>query len=210
MARWPWNKTESASTVVDVVEEQPEVQETVISEPIKPKEPAPMPTCGPVRAPSLQSEEREEYKRVAEAIGIDCCTDLIREKLRACLTEENIHTYNYPQVVNYLDDKLGADWEWRGLRTMDTEHLKGCYLKGCYLPAEKSHRKVLFADEPYRGAVPLPVLLTVQKICKAVPEVHFYVSCPKGADGDPFLMVINRQLGPHVVERWDEPNFRER
>jgi hypothetical protein len=199
--RFPWNK-ESGS--VAVAEPVTAVVEQVVEVPVVAKEPAPMPSRGASRRPKLVGDEMAEYIRVSEEIGIDCCTDLVREKLLRCLDEESIHVYNHKQVIEYLDEKLGNDWEWRGLRTIDAEHLAGFHT------IQDGARNVNFTKEPYRGAVPLPVLLTVKKIQAAVPEVFFYVSAPKNNDGDPFLAVTSRQLGMYVVERWDEPNFRER
>jgi hypothetical protein len=161
-----------------------------------------IPTPSPASDLELQTEERKEYAVICEQLGIVDCTDLIREKLKSVLRDENIHIYDLKQVVKYLDQELGNDWEWRGLRPCDVEHLKGWHTTMV--------RKVPFSDEPYRGAVPLPVLMTVKKIVEAVPEMHFYVSTPKGDDGDPFLNVTRRNMGSYIVERWDEPNFRER
>ena len=90
------------------------------------------------------------------------------------------------------------------MRKADVDELSGWIMHGT--------RDVKFSDQPYRAAVPLPVLLTVEKIQKAVPEVFFYVSAPKvmAGDPDPFLMVTGRGVGVCVVERWDEPGFREK
>lgn len=195
---WPFDKV---STTVE--EPLYESRESIYPEAVK--KPAPFPASGPMRDPKMAPDEMDEYVRVAAEIGVDCCTDLVREKLIRCLREENIHRYQNDQVVNYLDDQLGADWEWRGLRTVDVEHLSGWWMN-----KTEKQRRIDFSKQPYRGAVPLPVLLTVQKIQKAVPEVFFYVSAPKDNDGDPFLAVTNRWLDVYVVERWNEPNFRER
>jgi hypothetical protein len=164
------------------------------------------PSSGPAKIPKLSEEEMTEYIRVSAEIGIDCCTDLTRERLLRCFKEENIHVFNRDQVIEYLDKKLGTDWEWRGLRQMDAKHLAGWFES-----KTDTHRQINFAKEPYRGAVPLPVLMTVQKIQKAVPnDVYFYISAPKENDGDPFLCVTSRWLGVYIIERWNEPNFRER
>lgn len=202
--RWPWSTPES--TPVATIDPEVDAQPIVAVEPVaEVKEPVPVPQSGPSRKPGISSEEMQEYMRVSTEVGIDCCTDLTREKLLACFREENIHVFNMKQVVAYLDDNLGEDWQWRGLRTVDAAHMPG----GSW-SHEVGKRKIFFAGDVYRGAVPLPVLLTVQKIQKAVPEVFFYVSARKNEDGDPFLAVTNRWLGCYVVERWDEPNFRER
>ncbi len=199
--KMPWTKT-----AVLEAETEPTVESTPFLETVeeqKKRLAPPFPSSHEARTPKLNSEEMEEYIRISSAVGIDCCTDLIREKLLKCLREENIHIFNENQVVAYLDDKLGKDWEWRGLRTADVEHLSGWH-------TNSEQRRVDFASEPYRGAVPLPVLLTIQKVQAAVPEVFFYVSAPKDKDGDPFLAVTSRHLSMYIIERWNEPNFRER
>lgn len=182
----------------------PSAVAVVVEEPAKAK--APIPTSGPVRKPSLDDAAMEEYAKVSAAVGIDCCTDLTRERLVRCLREENIHVFSTTQVVAYLDDKLGLEWEWRGLRKLDAKHMPD----GTWSHTV-GERKIKFAGDVYRGAVPLPVLLTVQKIqAHDIPDIYFYVSARKDEDGDPFLMITSRWLGVYVVERWDEPNFRER
>lgn len=191
------------SEVVDPVAKQ--VREAVV-ETVTRGEQVPLPTSHPARGPRITNEEMDEYIKVAEEVGVDSCTDLTSERLLRCLREENIHIFDTEAVYAYLDNKLGNDWEWRGLRTKDAQHLAGWHVK-----KSEKNREISFSREPYRGAVPLPVLLTVKKILQVLPEdVYFYVSAPKDNDGDPFLCVTSRWLGTYIIERWNEPNFRER
>lgn len=66
----------------------------------------------------------------------------------------------------------------------------------------------------YDKPVPMPVLLTVKAIRTKHPDARFYVSDELHEQEaapirDPFLMVVLG--GVHmIVERWDEPNYRER
>jgi len=184
--------------------QEPEYPETVIvEEPPKP-EPEKVPDPQTYEAkPDLSSLELEEYLKVCEEIGLTNNADVISQKLLCCFKEENIHVYNGSQVVNYLDKELGDTWQWRGLRDSDVEHLAG------WSQDYKNARDVSFSDRKYNGAIPLPVLLTVKKIMKAVPEAHFYVSATE-EDGDPFLSVAHRNSPTYIVERWNEPGFRER
>jgi hypothetical protein len=161
-----------------------------------------VPTSSAVEKLELEKTELEEYASLCEELGIVDCSDLLTEKLKAVLLEENIHVYNSRQVYEFLDQEIGDDWEWRGLRPQDVKELGGW--------KSVSYRKIAFSKQPYRGAVPLPVLLTVKKVSSACPDVYFYVSSPKGDDGDPFLMVTAKNIGSYIIERWDEPNFRER
>lgn len=153
--------------------------------------------------PELAADELAEYHRVALTIGFEGNGALFDQRLERFLLENNIHTYHSRDVVPYLDKQLGNDWVWAGLRPTDTEHLTGW-------SSEMGGRRVSFGRRTYRGAVPLPVLLTVQTIQQAFPEAHFYVSETAKVNGDPFLMVASRDGGCYIVERWDEPGFRER
>jgi len=196
--KWPWTET------VDIEQEDinPVATETAVA---IAESGMSVPVVTASMKSSLSEEERTEYARVCAEIGYTC-GDLIREKLKAFLHDEGIHIYNHKQVVAYLDEQLGNDWEWRGLRQADVDELGAS--GNWHTTGEPRH--VNFAVRPYRGAIPLPVLLTIQKIQKAVPEVFFYISSPKNNDGAPFLMVTTRSMGQYVIERWDEPSFRER
>ena len=170
--------------------------------------PTPLPIAKAVREPKIQDEERLEYIRVCQEVGYEC-GDLVNEKLVAFLHEENIHIFDMDQVVPYLNEKLGADWQWRGLRQVDVDHM-GATGNWRVTGRAGGRRDVYFANRPYRGAVPLPVLLTIKKVQEAVPEVFFYISAPKNNDGDPFLLVTSQWTRSFIIERWNEPNFRER
>lgn len=155
--------------------------------------------------PSLSSDENAEYLKVAASIGLSS-SPIQDEKLRRFLTENGLDCYSSRGVGDFLDIKLGkGQWIWAGLRPVDCEELTGTWT--CTMGRG---RKIHFSDKPYSRKVPLPVLLTVQKIAEAVPEVRFYVSQSKDENADPFLLVTNRELGLFIVERWDEPNFRDR
>jgi hypothetical protein len=167
-----------------------------------PKEP-PIPTRGPVGV-DLSTNELTEYIAVADRIGIKSGA-VIQERLRHCLRDENIHQYNNRQVVEFLNEKLGKDkWHWRGMRQCDVDELSdgwGMTING---------QRISFSDNVYDDKIPLPVLLTIEKIQKVVPEVNFYISTAGLPDEDPFLLVTKRNIGTYIVERWDEPDFRER
>jgi hypothetical protein len=167
--------------------------------------PEPMPVS--IDSNLLVEEEINEYTKVALDLGMETDAAILNLRLEKFLKEENIHVYDEHQVIPFLDQKLGNDWVWRGLRMKDARELGGWFIE-----STKNNRKVYFGeeDEVYRGAVPLPVLLTAKKIQDAFPDVYFYVSDPKEGDGDPFLMVTGQKIGQYIVERWNEPNFRER
>src|SRR5208337_3327674 len=151
----------------------------------------------------LDGDEFAEYCKAAEAVGLQHSEALFNERIRHCCTANGFRIFNYEQVVEFLDRKLGAAWEWMGLRDTDVEHLGG------WVTAGKPHQ-VPFSKKQYGRKIPLPVLLTVQRVLEDVPDAHFYVSGIPNVDDDPFLLVTARQSSSFVIERWDEPDFRER
>ena len=143
---------------------------------------------------------RDEYLRVASAVGLAESPALRFECLRQFIQSENIRCFNSDQVHTFLDKKMGkGKWEWAPLRQSDLEHRKGW----------RDGDEVPFGTKIYTEAVPLPVLLTMEKIQAALPDAHFYVSHNSDPNEDPFLYVTVGVNG-YIVERWDEPDFRER
>jgi hypothetical protein len=179
----------------------------IVSNPIAAvAEPEPDPVIEPTKrwrpTVTLSKEEATEYESVANTLGILANTALVKERLARCLRDNNLECYADYQVVRFLNAKLGkGKWCWAGLRQCDVDHLRGW---------STGESKIPFADKQYGRAVPLPALLTVKAITEAMPEVYFYVSESKAENEDPFLLVTNRDLGQYIVERWDEPDFRER
>src|ERR1700743_444409 len=137
--------------------------------------------------PEMEKSQYEEYLIVAKDIGIECNGAFLDEKIKQVLLEENISIYDNSKVVKYLDSQLGNDWEWYGLREADKDHLAG------WVSHNVEARDVDFSKRVYTGSIPLPVLLTIQKLQKAIPEVYFYISGKKKPDGDPFLTICTRE-----------------
>lgn len=154
--------------------------------------------------PELSLDEVSEYAKVASAIGL-VTGPILEERLEHCLQVNSIDCYSSRGVWDFLDIKLGeGKWVWAGLRQKDCDELPSSWHTSVH------RRKVSFSDTPYNRIIPLPVLLTVQKIATEVPEVNFYVSQSADENADPFLLVTTRTIGLFIVERWDEPDFRER
>jgi hypothetical protein len=146
-----------------------------------------------------------EYLQTAKAVGLDDDLGYILElKLSAVLVDENIRVYDYGKVCRFLDRKLGKEWKWLPLREIDRQEFPG----GTW-SHEVEGAKRYFGETRYNRPVPLPVLLTVQKIVEKVPEARFFVSGIE-RDADPFLCVTTKLLHVTVIERWDEPDYRER
>lgn len=175
---------------------------------IKVLEKAPLETPPNAKAatmPALDKDEQSEYLAVAKAIGLDDDLGyLLEPRLRQLLRDENIRVYDYDQVCKFLDVKLGTDWRWMPLRQIDSDEFPG----GEWGHEIAGHRRK-FGNNRYNRPVPLPVLLTVKKIAEAIPQARFYVS-GIDRDADPFLCVTTRLLHVHIIERWDEPDYRER
>lgn len=172
---------------------EPEIKETV-------EEPKKI-----VVSSTVTPSELEEQIAIETKLGISPSREVLKSKLLKCIEDEGINVYPRSQVVKYLDEKLGNTWVWMGLRKVDSEHLGERWVSH-----QEPARDVSFSDEVYSETIPLPVLLTVEKISKAVPEVHFYVSSLPEPKGDPFLFVTCQKIGGYVVEKWDEPGFRRK
>jgi hypothetical protein len=105
--------------------------------------------------------------------------------------------------VDILNQEFGENgWDWRGVRPSDTEYLKGWWF-------HHEAQRIPFAARDYSLAIPLPVLLTMKKVADAFPAVHFYISNPRTPSGDPFLLATTRDTAGFIIERWDEPRFRQ-
>lgn len=169
--------------------------------------------------PTMADELRREYIETAKGVGV-INAPVRREMLFALLKEMGLSIYPYDKVAAYLDHMFGLDlngnqtWGWRPLREEDDKPKFGTLPYG-----PRFNGMVL--RETYQKAVPLPVLLTVQRIAEAVPGVHFFVSDQVTARDrlDPFLAVsvgdtseffLSDQLGTgmNIIERWDEPSFK--
>jgi hypothetical protein len=153
--------------------------------------------------PDLGAEEFAEYQRVAKAIGLDTQEALFNERMRHCCAVNGFRIYTASQVDKFLNRKLGVGkWEWMGLRLVDVEHLGGWH-------TTSSEPHIKFSKKQYGRKIPLPVLLTVQRVLEEVPGAHFYISGIPDVDDDPFLSITCRTGDQFIIERWDEPDFRD-
>lgn len=177
---------------------------------------APAPVVAPVRVsvePRMSNDIRQEYIKKAKILGVFNGA-LKEEMLLAFLKENGISIYPYSKVEEYLDKMFGhpckcppgsnhyfecCTWGWHPLREVDDGKLT----------STRTVANGRIERGTYQQAVPLPVLLTVEKIVAAVPDIHFYVSgrvVPRSED--PFLAVTAVGMNMLIIERWDEPSFR--
>ena len=155
--------------------------------------------------PEADPDFGEEYNRIASKIGIVARAQTQAITIPRILAEEAIHVYDLARVEKYMD-KQGY-WDWYFLRPQDD---------GSLLPRRKtstSRPNVYGAYHffGYREPVPLPVLLTIEKIVeRAGNEAVFFVAA-LAEDPDPFLAVMSRYdwtRTMYVIERLDEHSFR--
>jgi hypothetical protein len=142
----------------------------------------------------------EEYVAVATRVGVVNAA-LKQEMIRRVCAARGLRLFDVVAVRAYLDAQFGdVPWGWKPLRTDDV----GKLVAGHDRPNGQIQQR------RYNGAVPLPVLLTVEAIAAAVPRVCFYVSDRADSQTDPedpFLLVAASGMDDLIVERWDEPNF---
>ena len=182
-------------------EVKPEAPVAIIEQDIEAQDIS-IPVAKPVSC-DLEKSELEEYQQVAARIGLTGGA-FLAERVRAFLLEENIHIYSPKEVWEFLNRKLGeGTWDLKGVRKVDVDY------RANWIWHPVAGVNISYSDQLYAEAIPLPVLLTIDKIHSEFPdEAYFYVTSPRNT-GDPFLLVSAGSRS-FVVERWDEPDFRER
>ena len=163
--------------------------------------------------PLMSDDIRQEYIEKAKILGV-VNGALKEEMLIALLKENGIRIYPYNKVEEYLNQMFGHPCKCRP----GTVHFNECRTWGWHPLREIDDGKLIsnrlvangtIQRGTYQQAIPLPVLLTVEKIVAAVPDIHFYVSgrvVPRS--DDPFLAVTAAGMNMLIIERWDEPSFR--
>lgn len=146
----------------------------------------------------------DDYKALALKLGV-ACEESLRLELQAALAEMGLRIYKMGAVTKYLIG-LCPEGEfvcWKTLRKRDAH---GDSMAG---PTKHHTRVNIVYDHP----VPYPVLLTVDRLQERFgDEISFYVSDYEAPIPDPFLLVVLSRGGADgqfIVERWDEPGFRE-
>lgn len=140
-----------------------------------------------------EAEARHRHAELAQKLGVVAV--YTGESLRDFLREEAIQIYNRRKVEGYLTKK--GEWKWYALREIDQPTVSS---------AGDSMKWPL-----YRNLIPWEVLTTVEKITAKFPNAQFLVAALK-EDPDPFLGVHipEDQESFYIIERWDEPGYRER
>ncbi len=178
-------------------------------------------------------ELETEYNRVAEKLGVVKRPRSDWRRLAHALDELMIPVYDFHKVTEFLEKKAAevakqeakaavngsAAWGWFPLNTGPVQPSSASFsaieeynraLRSMGLPPERQPNGS-FRSSTYNKRVPLPVLLTAEKIEDKLPgEVSFFVSDIERYP-DPFLGVCLKsdpEKRMFVVERWDEPGFR--
>lgn len=170
---------------------------------------------------AVVDETLAEHQRLASKHGVATVATRVKAgELAEFLQEENIRVYDLRSVESYLDRKCHgrglrlrlATWYWRPLRAVDLQFIRGADV------AVKPRRSRFqwtdsmgrFDHRVYTEIIPLPVLITVDRITERLGEsVSFYVAAIEEIP-DPFLGVRLKSDPDEmfVIERWDEPGFR--
>lgn len=153
-----------------------------------------------------EDDELRRYRQLASAVGLTRCVP--SDNLLGIIQNEIPGTYDLDTVERYLTKNLGRRWGWR--YTGDSSRF-GWKRPGSPL------------NGPYTKPVPYEVLLTMEKLLQHNSYLRFYISDlatkqdATRPDPDPFLAVTDQDFEEaiknnrlFVIERWDEPAFRQK
>jgi len=153
----------------------------------------------PMAVTTEEEEFQAEYQRVAKKLGVEIFA-IPGKDLENFLREEGIPVYSQAKVEAYMDKK--GFWSWFRMRGRDQSRV---------IPRTDNKNTSMGRANGmyYPNAIPIPVLLTAERIVdKFGDSVGFYVAAID-KHPDLFLGVFHYQTGEFfIVERWDEPGFR--
>lgn len=155
-----------------------------------------------------------QHAALARKLGVAIAAPSISTSkvLRVALSAECLPVYNLRAVEKYMDDlsvKRRTMWHWYPLRNADREHVTRDEQDREREGGFTSYSGRVTRDR-YSQAVPLPVLMTVDRLLERLGHsVSFFVAAL--GVGDPFLAVRLNSAPDQmfVIERWDEPGFRD-
>jgi len=162
--------------------------------------------------PILSDDERAEYARLANKLGTHVRGPALEGELAQALRELMIPVYDRAKVEGYLDEH--GYWGWFPLsvvqpraiihRVNNVSHRPSYYYGGM----ATNDPDYGVPNAAYAEAVPLPALLTAERILDRLPSTLFYIAAARSFP-DPFLAAVDGVTGEtFVIERWDEPGFR--
>lgn len=188
------------------------------------------PSARSVETLPLPENELRAYVRIAETVGFEPAA-LLEARLLAFFAEHDMKHYAYSEVARYLDaeaEKVSRDagWWWMPLREKDIvtaftwgkTHREGYEgnLRFCRTGRDY-YRSDRWECRPYNLAVPLRVLVSVEKIEQVFGgKLKFFVTQLGIVESykqkpmshlDPFIMVTAMDMKNIVFDVWDEPGF---
>lgn len=179
-----------------------------------------VPTSMPITvAVSAEADTLKQHAALCNKLGIysTAAADISRTEFEQALSEWGLRQYDRKQVAAYLTSQYGppregrsgrpaqATWGYRPLMAQDAYNLGAQYITANGVVCNGG------TVTSYVKPVPLPVLLTVEKIAERFPKAEFFVSDELTVTEvkDPFLLV--RHAGKdYIIERWDEPGYTEK
>lgn len=166
------------------------------------------------------SMEIEEHRKLARKYGLMTVSSTIAcTKLVKVLQDEAITVFDLSKVQDYMDRKVRGHggfalgiWYWFPLRMVDraTVRLEDMRESRERRKHQWTGTSGTFRTSAYDEIVPLPVLMTVDRIVERLGnKVSFFVAAIDN-NPDPFLAVRMNDDPDRlfVIERWDEPGFR--
>lgn len=151
--------------------------------------------------PSMTKSESSDYMSLATRAELLDSPAILKERILTFLRDENIPVYNIEDVTQYLNHKVGkGSWHWSAVYPKHLPIKGGTNING--IPIGRW--------DVYNQKIPSPVLETIHKIRTVFPDMEFCISTPGTLYEDPFLAIHANDIDFFVVERWDEPAFRQR
>lgn len=159
----------------------------------------------------LDSDIMKEYNRVALKLGVSARVSEKPTKLAQTLRDLMIPVYDQAKVEEYMDRQAASkiqQWGWYPLvhRSILDAVLPIRRVSATAWP----HSRGAMQRTQYAENIPLPVLLTAERISDACgSDAEFFVAAFT-LSPDPFLGVRLKSNPSEffIVERWDEPSFR--
>lgn len=158
-----------------------------------------------VRAGDMQL--LEQHAELSDQLGVASLSrgEILRAKFEESLREWGLRVYDAAQVRAFLRSQYGRkDWGFRPLREIDRREIQRWW-------DIDRNGQIQDGANVYGKPIPYPVLVTVQRVVERFPTARFYVSdeCRNSDVRDPFLLVLVDKH-EYIIERWDEPNYKER
>lgn len=153
---------------------------------------------------------REGYNTLAEKIGI-AARERGQSTLARYLAENSIPVYSQEAVERYMDKK--GYWAWFPLRKADMPPTAGnIWVLKRKTPTNYASLYGASKATQYQEAVPYPVLLTVESIVEKFGKDALFLIAALDEHPDPFLAcMLHSEFGRmFIIERWDEPGFRDK